>query len=40
MNESSNPSTVIGRGLRVLGWILLILLPIYAWVVVNAPTGY
>ena len=36
--DSLAPGTTIGRSQRVLGWILLLLTPAFAWVVVGAPT--
>ena len=38
MNSTTTPPDPIGRTLRILGWILLILTPIFGWTVVNAPT--
>ncbi len=38
MNETSSSPDRIRQTLRVLGWIMLGLLPIYAWTVVTAPT--
>ncbi len=41
MNDTLNASDMndgIARTQRILGWILLILSPIFAWVVVQAPT--
>jgi heme exporter protein C len=36
--EATEPaSDRIGRSLRLLGWILLLLIPVYAWTVVQAP---
>jgi len=37
MNVSQSATDGIQRSLRVLGWILLVLSPIYAWVVTTAP---
>ena len=34
----SRSSNTIARSLRVLGWIVLVLAPIYAWTVISAPT--
>lgn len=41
MNQTLNSSDTtdrISQSLRVLGWILLVLAPVFAWVVVKAPT--
>ena len=38
MDESSRSPDRIHQTLRVLGWILVVLVPIYAWIVTNAPT--
>jgi heme exporter protein C len=37
MNETSRSPERIRQTLRVLGWVLLALMPIYAWMVVTAP---
>jgi heme exporter protein C len=37
MNETSRSPDRIRQTLRVLGWVLLALMPIYAWMVVTAP---
>ncbi len=38
MTDPIHPPDSIRPALRVLGWIVLALLPVYAWVVMNAPT--
>jgi heme exporter protein C len=37
MNTTTRAQDPIARTLRILGWILLILVPIYAWTVLRAP---
>ena len=34
----NSPADRIGLTLRVLGWITLVLLPVYAWTVIDSPT--
>jgi heme exporter protein C len=38
MNETSRSTDRIQQTLRVLGWVLLALVPVYAWMVASAPT--
>ena len=37
MNQSTRPTDGMTRALRALGWILLVLSPVFVWMVVNAP---
>lgn len=38
MNETTRPADRIDQTLRVFGWLLLALAPVYVWVVWSAPT--
>ena len=38
MNETTRPTDRIRQSLRLLGWILFVLVPAYAWMVWSAPT--
>ncbi len=38
MNETARPPDRIQQTVRVLGWILLLLAPVYVWMVWSAPT--
>ncbi len=40
MNQTTRPDDRIHVTLRALGWILVVLMPVYAWLVWSAPTDY